>query len=260
MKRRYKSLPPVIRWLVIVFWVLIWQLCSYLVPYKFLFASPVQVMAAFGQLCFSADFWLTTASSFWKISAGFFLALLTGCLLAAFSYRFVIVRELLMPLIRLIKAIPVASFIILVILWFNSSSLSTIISFSMVLPVIYINILQGLDSYDEKMLEMAYVFRLSLVRRIRYLYIPALMPYFVTACSLGLGFCWKSGVAAEVIGQPAHSIGGEIYMTKLNLLTPELFVWTIVIILISASFEKLIMFFLHKLEKKISHLPRQGQE
>ncbi len=122
----------------------------------------------------------------------------------------------------------------------------------MVLPVIYTNILQGILSTDHKLIEMAQVFRLSLWKRIRFIYIPALMPYLVTAASIGLGFCWKSGVAAEVIGQPLHSIGGELSEAKLNLMIPELFAWTAVIILVSTLFEKLVMILIRKIEKKLS--------
>ncbi len=252
MKRRYKQLPPYVKGLVILFWLLVWQLLSYAVKPDFLVASPLQVAISFGHLCLTQDFWLAIGYSFYKISLGFFIALIVGCLLAVFSYRSALIKELLMPIIKLFKSTPVVSFIILAILWFGSGYLATLVSFLMVLPVIYLNVLQGLDSTDEKMLEMAYVFRLSLMKRIKYLYIPAVMPYFVTACSLGLGFSWKSGIAAEVIGQPTHSIGSELYVTKLYFMTPELFVWTAVIILVSSFFEKLIMFFLHALARKLS--------
>ena len=55
---------------------------------------------------------------------------------------------------------------------------------------------------------------------------------------------WKSGIAAEVIGVPAHSIGEKLYMAKIYLSTAELFAWTFVIIIVSKVFEKLFLFLL----------------
>ena len=77
---------------------------------------------------------------------------------------------------------------------------------------------------------MAKVFRVNLRRQIRYIYVSQVLPYFLSACRLSLGMCWKAGVAAEVIGVPSGSIGEKLYNAKIYLNTPDLFAWTIVII------------------------------
>ena len=140
-----------------------------------------------------------------------------------------------------VKATPVASFIILVLIWVPSRNLSVVISFLMVLPVIYTNVLNGIQSTDGKLLEMAEVFDVSPWRRIKYIYMSSVLTYFRAGCSLGLGLCWKAGVAAEVIGIPAGSIGEKLYEAKVYLETPDLFSWTIVIIILSIAFEKVFL-------------------
>ncbi len=117
----------------------------------------------------------------------------------------------------------------------------------MVLPVIYTNVLQGIDGADPKLLEMASVFRMPFFRKVRYIYIPSVLPALVSAASVSLGFCWKSGIAAEVIGLPTGSIGEKLYEAKLYLMTGELFAWTAVIVLVSVVFEKLVMLLIRKL-------------
>ena len=77
------------------------------------------------------------------------------------------------------------------------------------------------------------------------------MPYLLTGCRLGLGLCWKAGVAAEVIGVPTGSIGEKLYHAKIYLNTPDLFAWTIVIILISFLFEKLFLGLVRKIMQAI---------
>ena len=148
---------------------------------------------------------------------------------------------------RLLKTVPVASFIILALLWVKSDKLSVLISFVMVTPVVYINILQGFDNVDNNLLEMADIFNVGLLRRLRFIYVPALVSGFMSACKIGLGFCFKAGIAAEIIGLPFQSIGSELYKSKLYLMTDELFAWTVVIVLMSVFFEGVCIYLLNKL-------------
>ena len=148
---------------------------------------------------------------------------------------------------------PVASFIILCLIWIPSKNLSVFISFLMVLPVIYTNILEGIRQTDSKILEMAKVFQVNPERRIRYIYVSQVLPYFLSACRLSLGMCWKAGVAAEVIGVPSGSIGEKLYNAKIYLNTPDLFAWTIVIIVISFVFEKCFLGIVSRVVYIIEH-------
>jgi len=232
---------------VILFWLIIWQFCSNRIASRILFASPLQVLEALWQLVRSKSFWEAILFSTQRIACGFFLALLCGILLAVLSAASHVFRLLLTPLIRLMKAVPVVSFVILALLWIKSTNLSVLIAFVMVLPVIYTNVLQGIDNADKKLLEMASVFRMSFLNKIRYIYIPATLPALVSACSVSLGFCWKSGIAAEVIGLPTGSIGEKLYEAKLYLMTGELFAWTAVIVFVSVVFEKLVMLLIRTL-------------
>ena len=159
-------------------------------------------------------------------------------------------RELFEPLIKVIKSTPVASFIIIALIWVGSANLSVLISFLMVVPVIYTNTLRGLCEIDTKLLEMSHVFRVSWLKRARYIYIPE-VPYFISAVSVGLGFCWKSGVAARSNWLTKEFIGEALYEAKIYLMTKELFAWTIVIILISVLFERIIMALLKWIQKQL---------
>ena len=147
----------------------------------------------------------------------------------------------------LIRSVPVASFVILALIWIGSDYLAVLIAFLVVLPVIYVNTRAGLLSADPKLLEMACVFHVPALYRVRMIYLPALVPYLKAGCRTALGLSWKSGVAAEVIGLPSSSIGEQLYYSKLYLDTAGLFAWTFVIIVISAVFERAVLFLLGKL-------------
>lgn len=151
---------------------------------------------------------------------------------------------MLSPVVTLIKTIPVASFVILALLWTGAEHLASVISFLVVFPMIYLNTRAGLESADVRLLEMAQVFHVRPLPKIWHIYRPALAPFLLNACRVALGMCWKSGVAAEVIGTPDHSIGEKLYMAKIFFSTDELFAWTAMVILLSFLFEKLILQFL----------------
>ena len=237
----------------VVFWLLVWQGVSQVLGQEILLVSPVSVLRRLLELAVTADFWSSIAFSIIRIMGGFLLAALLGILLGALAAGVSPVRQLLEPAVLTIKSIPVASFVILVLIWVPSENLSVVISFLMVFPVIYTNVLNGIESTDRKLLEMAEVFRISLPRRIRYIYASQVLPFFRAGCSVALGLCWKAGVAAEVIGIPDGSIGEQLYMAKVYLNTPDLFAWTIVIVLISLVFERL---FLALVDRGVGYLER----
>ena len=236
-------LSPALRLGAVAVWLLLWQLASMAVGLPLLLPSPLAVLLRLGQLCTGADFWLTVASSLLRILLGFLLGVLFGTALAGLCWRFRLIDALARPLLGVLKSTPVASFIILALVWVRTTWLATVISFIMVLPLIYANVREGIDSADRQLLEMAQVFRLSRRKTFRYCYLPAILPFFLSAVSSALGFAWKSGIAAEVLGRPARAIGSQIYDSKIYLETPDLFAWTLVVILLSVLLERLAVRF-----------------
>ena len=226
-----------------VFWLGVWQAAAVAIGQEVFLVSPVQAIGTLVELLPQAEFWQRIGFSAGRILLGFGLGVLSSAVLAVAAEKWEWVDA---PVMQLVKATPVASFIILALVWVSGSSLSVLISFLMVLPVLYSAVRTGIVSADRQLLEMAQVFRLPLGRRLRAVWLPAVLPAFQQGCSVALGICWKSGVAAEVIGLPDGSIGDALYRAKITLSTGELFAWTFVIILLSAVFEKLFLALLDK--------------
>lgn len=244
------------RWLqsalAVAFWLCVWQAASAAVASSLILASPLAVLKTLAGLVPSAAFWHTVCQSTARILAGFFLGLAAGLALACLSAAFAFVRVLLHPLVLTVKSVPVASFTVLALFWLrDAANLSMLISFLMVVPVVYANTLEALLSVDAALPEMAKVFRLGAVRTARYIYAPAAAPGVRAACRVGLGLCWKSGVAAEVIGITSGSLGEMLYNAKLLLSAADLFAWTLVIILLSFGFEKLFLAALGRAEHAV---------
>lgn len=224
----------------------VWQLAAMSVGSHILLASPWQALGRLLALLPTATLWRTVGCSFVRIAGGFLLALALGTALALAAYRWRMVETLLRPYVVVIKSVPVASFIILALIWMGSARLPLFISFLMVFPVIYGNTLQGLKSTDGQLLEMARLFRVPWARRLRCIHLPALEPFLLAGCSTALGMSWKAGVAAEVIGVVGGSIGERLYEAKIYLETADLLAWTVVIVAVSALFERLFLALLRR--------------
>ena len=240
----------------LAFWLVVWQIAAVTINQDIVLTSPIQTIQTLFSLVQVREFWVSVGLSLLRIFAGGILAFTVGSLLAFLSFKYKLVKYLFEPLIATIKSIPVASFVILLLIWVRTPYLSVSISFLMALPIIYIAVLEGLLATDQQLIEMADVYHIYGWQRVKAIYLSQLMPSLKTATSLAMGFCWKSGIAAEVIGLPAFSIGEHLYNAKVYLDTPALFAWTLVVIAISALGEKIMMHFVSwaaaRLEKSCS--------
>ena len=217
----------------------LWQAAATLVDMRYLLAAPTDVLRVLKTILSSPSTADILWTSFSGIVLGFFYGLLAGVLLGILAGRFSLVETLLWPYMLTIKSVPVASFIVIALIWISSSALSTFISFLIVLPIIYNNILGGIGSADRKMTEMADVFSLSLPQRLLYIWMPAVKPFLLSGVHTAIGLAFKSGVAAEVIAIKSGTVGDMILDAKTYYLMADLFAWTILIIALSALFERI---------------------
>ena len=236
------------RWRIIsiVLWILIWQLAAWVIDNSIFLVGPWEVLSALVRSLPDPDFWLRIVHSWLRIAVGFTSALILGIFLGALSCRRIVIREFLGPAVQLMKSIPVASVVILLLLWAGSRHLSAVISFVVVFPPIYFATVEGIRHTDPGLLEVAEVFCMPFVRKVWYLYRPSVLPYLASACKSAVGMSWKSGAAAEVIGIPEGTIGERLYLSKISLDTAQLFAWTAVILILSMLSERIVLWLLKR--------------
>lgn len=237
-----------------VFWLVLWQAAAMLVGHDFLLASPIKVIMRFLELACTVSFWSSALFSLIRIFSGFFLGLVAGVLCAALSARYRRIRELIAPLWTVLRAIPVASFVIVALIWIPSRNLSVLIAFLIVFPVIYAGTIGEIERTDTKMLEMARLFRMSAIKRILYIYTLPALHSFEAICLSAMGLAWKSGIAAELISIPAGSIGEKLYTAKVYLMTGDLFAWTILIVLLSAACGRIFTLLLRLISRRLERM------
>ena len=222
-------------------WLSLWQLLAMAVGQELLFPSPLSVLKRLALFLVSPGFYKTVGTSLLRVSvgmtAGVAIGIFGGVLCACSRFA----RDFFAPMLAIIKSTPVASFIILLVLWLSRDVTPAVIAAIMVLPVVWANIETGIQETDRGLLEMAQVYSMSRTKRLTEIYIPSVYPYFISSMRSSLGMAWKAGVAAEVLLQPMTSIGKQIFESKYMLETTDLFAWTVVVIILSVLIELLLI-------------------
>ena len=229
------------------FWLGVWQLCAFLVDRRLdgkgnelRLPYPISVWNALIAMVGTGEFWATVAASLGRIAMGLAAGVALGVMLAVLTRASLWADRLLSPAVRVVRAAPVASFILLVLLWAGRERTPAVISAMMVTPVVWDNLSRGIQATDKKLLELARCYRFPRWKTAALVYLPSLRPYLLTALTNAAGLAWKSGVAAEVLCLPEPSLGQRIYYTKYYLDIPELFAWTAVTVALSMVLERLL--------------------
>lgn len=222
--------------------LVVWQIIAMSVSKELIIPYPLAVLSRLGELLVIPDFWLSIGVTLGRVALGFIFGVIFGVIVAFAMYASKIADYLLSPFMKILKTTPVVSFILILLLWFDSDYLPTIISAMMVTPLVWANVITGLQEIDKEYLELAVVYRLSLFSRLKNIYFPAVRYSLLSAALAGVGLAWKSGVTAELLALPKIAIGHELYNAKIYLESPDIFAWTIVIILLSILFENIVTF------------------
>ena len=204
-----------------------------------LIPAPPEVLRRLGELIVMSAFWRYTGLSLLRITLGLLAGIAAGILTAVLTSRSEVLRALLAPAVRVIRATPVASFIILVLLWVAKGRVPAVISALVVLPIVWESTTAGLSSVDQNLMEFARAYRLTRLDTLRHVVLPALQPHLSAAICTAIGLAWKSGIAAEVLCLPRAGIGTQVYFSKLYLDTPGLFAWTLVVVALSMTVERI---------------------
>lgn len=227
--------------LIFAFWILMWQVLYLLVNEPLFLAGPKDTFYSLIGLICSADTYRIILRSMGKMIFGFCISLLAAVMIAFAAWRIVLIREGLTPLLSFFKAVPIASVIILFLAWFTSSGISVFIAGFVAFPILYFEVLASLDRIDAGILEVLRVYKVPFIKRLRYVYWPAVCGQMEQTARIAVGMCIRAGVAAELIGVPMRSIGEKLYKAKLYLDIDDLFAWTFLIVTAGYLCERLLI-------------------
>ena len=235
----------------IIMYLMIWQVAATLIGEDIFLPSPLGVIQRLFQLLGKPGFYMAVLFSVKRITMGFLLALVAASVTASLSKRSQFFYYMFEPAVHIIKATPVASIVILILVWVTSRNLSIVIAFLMTYPVLHTSIYEGLENVDKQLIEVGEAYHVSGWKRFRYITLPEIMPFFENGIKVSLAMCFKSGIAAEVIAVPSGSIGEKLYEAKVYLSTPDLFAWTITVIAAAKLFEYIFILLTGMVRRRI---------
>ncbi len=233
-----------------LFWLLLWQLASLAVGNPLILPSPPETLIRLAELSAETDFWKTVGSSLLRVVVGIAAAIPFSALFAWLCSSSKIADALFSPAVTLMKSVPVVSFILIAIFLFDRSVIPSAIAFMMVFPVLYGNIREGIASVPRELLQMARVFRLSFLLKLKRIYAPAIAPYFFAAVTASVGLALKAGIAAEVIAYIPVSIGKKLSDAKSYMEPADLLAWTAAILIIGLLLEHILRITLKRIQRR----------
>ena len=243
--KRFRIPKPLLWLTAALFWTAVWYLAAFRMGNELFLPYPHTVLTSMWGLLRDSDFWHAVWKSMLTVLKGSLIGCVLGCLLAVLASLSQIFCAIISPLITVLRATPVASFIILVyvVVRVNSLPISTVallIVIIMVIPILYSNMYSGIASLDQNLDEVANIYSFTLRKKVVYLWFPQIKPFFISGVINSIGFAWKAGVAAEVICNLRNTIGQNLAESKSNLEMDRLFAWTMTVVILSVIFECLI--------------------
>ena len=229
---------------VAAFWLAAWMLVAALVAQPLILPGPGAVVAALLRLVCDTGTWAILAGSGTRILGGLALAAVCGGVLAGVSSRSRAFARLVAPALSFVKATPVACVVVLLLIWLGSARVSIAAVFLMALPGVYFSLFEGLAQVNGSLEEM---FRLHGVRGWRLFCAHTwreVLPFVLSCARAVIGMGWKAGVAAELIGMAAGTVGERIYQAKLLIETADLLAWTVLVVAASWACERVLVWLL----------------
>lgn len=230
-----------------LFLLFLWQWLAMQLDNDILIPYPVDVVEVMMTQVTSNTFYEVIVHTLFRTTLGFLIALIFALVIAFLAYFYSWFEDLCYPFLLLTRSIPNISYIIIVLFWFSSQSSVIVISFLILFPTIYANLIQGLKAMPATLLDVMRIYPAPRIDTIRNVYLPHLRNYLIAATNSGISLAFKVGIMAEILGQVSIGIGRQLNICRLNLDMAGVFAWTIWIIAILYVFEKLF----HTMQKKL---------
>ncbi|WP_138207670.1 ABC transporter permease [Haloimpatiens lingqiaonensis] len=238
---------------ILFFWLIIWELGSLFLNKEILLPGPVAVLNKLATLIFQMYFWKSIAYSLLRVFLALLISITIGIVFGILGGVFRIFEEIMEPFMAAVKSTPVMSIIILALVWFKSGNVAIFTAILICFPIIYTNVLEGIKSVDNKIIEMAVLYKAKKFYIIKDIYLPSISTYIISGTLLCLGLGWKVVVASEVLSTPKYSIGINLLNAKTILDTEELFAWTIVVVILSLLLEIIFKKYINRLNSRMSN-------
>ncbi|MFV0503120.1 MAG: ABC transporter permease [Lachnospirales bacterium] len=225
---------------IIIVLVSIWFLFATYISNEIKIPSPIRVIEELIVIVLDKNFLLNLVSTCKRVIFSFLLSFTLGIVLGMISGFYGFIRDLLEPIILVLKSMPTMAVILLALIWLGRESSPILVCFLVCFPIIYSTVVSGIINIDKKLLEMVNIYRFTKMKKLFHLYLPSIVASLAAILPTGFSLTFKVCIAAEVLSQPKYAMGTGFQMERVALNTAGVLAWAIITIILSGVFETII--------------------
>jgi NitT/TauT family transport system permease protein len=220
-----------------LFFIILWQVIAVITNNDIYIPKLQQVSEAFKNIYMEQNFWKTILSSFYRTIISYVLALALSMILGILGAVYPFFRYLIQPLNSFAKTVPTMVLVVLLLVWFDKDITPFAVGFAIIFPVLYEGVRNSLLQIDKKLIDMTKIYEVSLIDKIKKIYVPIMKFYFMSIFVSTFSLTFKVVITGEVYGQPKFGIGSQIQLEKVNFNVSGIFAWIVIIVFISIVLE-----------------------
>lgn len=233
----------------IVFIVVIWFLLSK-VENNILVPSIYDVINKAKEIILEIDNIKLIFFTLLKLLTVLSISFIIGFIIGVFAYKYTIIKSFVSPIMAFMRTIPVASFVVILLIVIGNSLTPIIITMFVLIPICYESTYLSLVTIDKEYIEETKMITNINLKVIIILFIPMTMRSIISILLSSLGLGLKVLIMSEVITQGEDTIGGKIQLSRSWLDYTSVFAWTLILILLVLIIEEVIKIIKNKILKE----------
>ena len=224
----------------IAIFLCLWQVMSYLAP---TLGIPAFAIPGLGRIAQSltkitaVDVAVTLA----RVLGALVLSFVIGLTFAIVMYLSETLEKYLRPMVRILMAIPVVSWILFAVLWFRGVEFR--IAFVLIVvcaPVFTVDALDNMREVSKELRQMIRSFRPTPFQYFHKLMLPAITPGLITSWKITLSLAIRVVTIAELVGA-VTGIGHQLSVAQELFSVADVFAWTLVLVVLLFILEALLV-------------------
>ena len=234
----------------VLFLFALWFLLYFTVANAYVIPSPIEVVKASFTNLTTPQFYAHLASTLVRVIFALILSFALGVALAILSHLFTNVEHILLPIVSVIRSLPVLAVLLIILICMPRGIAPVIVCVLSLLPIVYSETLNYLNSISAKQKQMLNLYQVPLKAQIVSVYLKGYFPLFIKESTTLFSFSLKLVVSAEILASVFQSIGGDIYQASIYANVTQMFSLTLLVCLIGMIVEFVGNFIRYQMEKK----------
>jgi ABC-type nitrate/sulfonate/bicarbonate transport system permease component len=167
-----------------------------------------------------------------RVVAALAVSFVLGIFAAMAMYRWGAVQRFLLPMVKLLMAVPVLCWIMFAVLWFRYREVR--IAFILVVvcaPIFLVDVLDAMQGVSRDLRDMVRSLRPTPRQFFAKLILPATLPAILTSWKINLSLSIRVVTMAELVGATT-GIGYGLHIANELFSVSDVFAWTMVLVVI----------------------------